>query len=120
MYDLSALTQQLQAAGVRTHIETSGAYPVRGHFDWITLSPKKTMPPVAESYTQAQELKVIIYNKDDYRFAEAQAARVSPGTALLLQPEWGRMDRIREIIDYIQTHPSWRLSLQTHKFIHIP
>lgn len=120
MYDLTPLTGLLQAAGIRTHIETSGAYPIRGSFDWITLSPKKYKLPLEESYKQAQELKMIIYNKDDFRFAEDQALQVNPGTILLLQPEWSRMDRIQEIIQYIHSHPAWRLSLQTHKFIQIP
>lgn len=120
MYDLTALTGKLKTAGIRTHIETSGAYPIRGHFDWVTLSPKKNKLPLDETYKQAQELKVIIYNKDDFRFAEAQASQVLPGTALLLQPEWSRMDRIPEVISFIQSNPIWRLSLQTHKFIHIP
>ena len=121
MYDLGPLARSVKAAGLRTHIETSGAHPFSGDFDWVTLSPKKFKEARAEYYPQADELKVIVYNKHDLQWAEAEAAKCDPEkTRFYLQPEWSRRERVEMIIDYIKTHPHWRLSLQTHKYINIP
>lgn len=121
MHNLDDLTRELQAAGIKTHIETSGAHPFSGTFDWITLSPKKFKKPLPEYYKMAHELKVIIYNRHDFKWAEQEATQCDPEkTLLLLQPEWSRMDRVQEVIDYIKDHPRWKLSLQTHKYINIP
>lgn len=121
MYDLGPLTRSLKAAGLRTHIETSGAHPFSGNFDWITLSPKKFKAAREEYYPLAQELKVIVYNKHDLEWAEAEAAKCDPSkTQFYLQPEWSRRERVELIIDYIKSNPHWRLSLQSHKYINIP
>ena len=120
-WDMTELTAQLKAKGLNTHIETSGAYPLTGTWDWICLSPKKVKLPVAEIYEKADELKMIIYNKDDFRFAEEQAAKVDKTCILYLQPEWSRRDKmIPEIVDYVMAHPKWKVSLQTHKYLNIP
>lgn len=121
MYDLSALTEMLRHRGLRTHIETSGAYPLSGQWDWICLSPKKTKLPLAEAYDAAHELKVIIHNKHDFIFAEEQAAQVNDQAILFLQPEWSRWQEMTPmIVDYVKLNPKWRISLQTHKFLDIP
>lgn len=121
MYDLGPLTRSLKEAGLRTHIETSGAHPFSGDFDWITLSPKKFKAAREEYYPQAHELKVIVYNKHDLEWAEAEAAKCDPQqTQFYLQPEWSRRDRVELIIDYIKANPHWRLSIQSHKYINIP
>ncbi|WP_184173733.1 7-carboxy-7-deazaguanine synthase QueE [Rhabdobacter roseus] len=121
MYDLGTLTKSLQEAGFQTNIETSGVYPVTGRWDWICFSPKKFKVPHPGIYEVAHELKVIIYNPSDFAFAEAHAARVAEGCALLLQPEWSRHERmLPQIIDYIKDNPKWQMSLQTHKYMDIP
>lgn len=124
MYDLGMLTNSLKKKGIKTFLETSGAYPLSGTWDWICLSPKKTKLPLKEIYPEADELKLIIYNKDDFRFAEECAARLQflHGRGLLyLQPEWGRREVVLpEIIDYVKANPKWKISLQTHKYIGIP
>lgn len=121
MYDLTDLTRSIKARGMRTHIETSGAHPFSGDFDWVTLSPKKFKAARAEYYGLAQELKVIVYNKHDLQWGEAQAAKCDPAkTKFYLQPEWSRRDQVDMVIDYIKDHPHWNLSLQTHKYIDIP
>ncbi|OJW83541.1 MAG: 7-carboxy-7-deazaguanine synthase QueE [Bacteroidetes bacterium 46-16] len=121
MYDLSELCDALHNAGFRVHIETSGAYPIRGSFDWITLSPKKFKAPVGESLAKAHELKVVVYNKNDFKWGEEHAAKVSEKCILYLQPEWSKKEEMTPlIISYIQEHPRWQLSLQTHKYINIP
>lgn len=120
-WDMGPLTELLKSKGMDTHIETSGAYPLSGTWDWICLSPKKLKLPTPEIYQKADELKVIIFNKDDFRFAEEQAAKVSPNCKLYLQPEWGKRDKmIPQIVDYVMEHPKWVVSLQTHKYLNIP
>jgi 7-carboxy-7-deazaguanine synthase len=121
MHNLDTLTKTLQQAGLKTHIETSGAYPLSGTWDWICLSPKKFKAPLPEVIPQANELKVIVFNKSDLDWAEKYAGRVSPGCRLYLQPEWSKATEITPlIVDYIRNHPKWELSLQIHKYINVP
>ena len=120
-WNMTPLTQALKARGIRIHIETSGAFPVSGQWDWICLSPKKNKLPLDEIYPMADELKVIIYNKHDFSFAEEQAQRVKSGCKLFLQPEWSVREKVTPgIVDYVMEHPKWQVSLQTHKYLNIP
>lgn len=121
MHDLNGLTASLQNIGVRTHIETSGAHPLSGSWDWICLSPKKFKSPLNEVVGKANELKVVIYNKSDFEWAEKFASMVSSDCLLYLQPEWSKSAEVNPlIISYIKENPRWIFSLQTHKFIDIP
>ncbi|MBT8179596.1 MAG: 7-carboxy-7-deazaguanine synthase QueE [Eudoraea sp.] len=120
-WNMAPLTSALKAKGLQTHIETSGAYPLTGVWDWICLSPKKNKLPVGDIYAQADELKVIVYNKHDFIFAEEQAARVNTDCILYLQPEWSVREKVMPlIVDYVMKNPKWRVSLQTHKYLNIP
>ena len=120
MWNLDLLTEKLRAAGARTHIETSGAHPLSGTFDWICLSPKKIKRPVGDVLQKANELKMVIYNNNDFLFAEEMAAQVSPDCLLYLQPEWSKRDKvIPKIVDYVIAHPQWKASLQMHKYLDI-
>lgn len=121
LYDLNELTAAIQSAGKRTHIETSGAYPLSGKWNWICVSPKKFKAPLKETVMQADELKSIIYNKSDFDWAEKHAAHCKPSCALIIQPEWSReKEMIPLMIDYVKDNPKWRISLQTHKYLNIP
>ena len=121
MWDMSELTKQLKTEGMSIHIETSGAYDLSGEWDWICLSPKKMKLPTQSVYYKANELKCIIYNKDDFRFAEEQAEKVGKDCILYLQPEWSKRDTmIPLIVDYVMANPKWKVSLQTHKYLNIP
>ena len=121
MYDLDELTNELRSAGLKTHIETSGAYPLSGTWDWICLSPKKFKAPLPEILHHANELKVVIFNKSDFAWAEKYAALISPDCKLYLQPEWSKVVQITPlIIGYIKANPKWELSLQIHKYINVP
>jgi len=121
MHDLTELTKELQAAGLKTHIETSGAHPLSGSWDWICLSPKKFKAPLPGIVPLANELKIIVFNKSDFDWAEKYAALVSPSCKLFLQPEWDKAAEITPlIIEYIKAHPQWELSLQIHKYINVP
>jgi len=121
MHDLTELTQLLQQKGFKTHIETSGAHPVSGSWDWICLSPKKFKAPLSGILPLANELKVVIFNKSDFDWAESFTSQLSSECKLYLQPEWDKKEVVMPlIIDYIQQHPDWRLSLQIHKYIGVP
>ena len=121
LHDLSELTIQIKNEGLRTHIETSGSSPLSGNWDWITLSPKKFKAPLPEILFLANELKVVVFNKSDFDWAEKYAAKVSMLCKLYLQPEWSKASVITPlIIDYIKAHPDWQLSLQIHKYINVP
>jgi 7-carboxy-7-deazaguanine synthase len=121
MHNLSALTNALHEAGFQTNIETSGAWPVSGSWDWICLSPKKFKAPLPEILPLASELKVVVFNKSDFEWAEKYAALVSPSCKLFLQPEWSKSTTVTPlIIDYIKDNPRWEFSLQLHKYIHVP
>ena len=121
MHNLNELTTQLQAAGFETNIETSGSSPFSGKWDWICLSPKKFKEPLPEILPLANELKVVVFNKSDFEWAETFAAKVSPQCKLYLQPEWDKAALVTPlIIDYIKQNPQWQLSLQIHKYINVP
>ncbi|WP_416440275.1 7-carboxy-7-deazaguanine synthase QueE [Leeuwenhoekiella sp. A16] len=121
MWDMNHLTGLLKAKGLNVHIETSGAYKLSGHWDWICLSPKKRMLPTAEIYPVAHELKVIVYNKADFAFAEEHAAKVGSHCELYLQPEWSVREKMTPlIVEYVMSNPKWKISLQTHKYLNIP
>jgi len=121
MHDLAELTKELHAAGFKTHLETSGAYPLTGSWDWICLSPKKFKAPLPVILLEADELKVVIFNRSDLEWAEKYAAQVSANCKLYLQPEWDKAAQMTPlIIDYIKANPKWELSLQIHKYINVP
>ena len=121
MHDLTELCDALHRHGFTINVETSGAHPLSGSLDWICLSPKKFKAPLPEFYQRAHELKVIIFNRSDFAWAEQFAERMSPDCQLFLQPEWSRSDKmLPQIIDYVKEHPCWRISLQVHKFMQIP
>ena len=121
MHNLDELTNELQAAGLQTNIETSGAHPLSGSWDWICLSPKKFKAPLPGILPKANELKVVVFNKSDFDWAEKYAALVSPSCKLYLQPEWDKAAEITPLlIEYIKANPQWELSLQIHKYINVP
>ncbi len=121
MHNLDALTTALQAKGFETNIETSGSHPLSGHWNWICLSPKKFKAPLPEVVPFANELKVVIFNKSDFEWAEQYAALVSPACKLYLQPEWDKAALMTPlIVEYIRQHPQWELSMQLHKYINVP
>jgi organic radical activating enzyme len=121
MHDCTDLTSQLHQAGFTTNIETSGSSPLSGQWDWICLSPKKFKAPLPEILPLANELKIIIFNKTDFDWAEQWAAQVSPACRLYLQPEWSKSAIVTPlIIDYIKDNPKWGFSLQLHKYINVP
>lgn len=121
LYNLIPLCEGLKERGVAIFLETSGAYPVIGNFDWFCLSPKKQQAPTPEAYTKADELKVIISDDDDFAWARSQEENVHKSCILYLQPEWSRIkEMMPKIVDFIMENPQWQISLQSHKYMHIP
>jgi 7-carboxy-7-deazaguanine synthase len=118
MYDCTPLTEALHEAGVQVNIETSGAYPLSGIWDWICVSPKKFKAPLPEILAKANELKIVLFNQSDFKWAEQHAEKVQPTCKLYLQPEWSKEDVMLPLInDYILAQPKWILSLQIHKYM---
>mgnify|MGYP000147054736 FL=1 len=121
LHKLDELTQQLQSAGFETNIETSGSSPLSGKWNWICLSPKKFKAPLPEVVAVANELKVVVFNKHDFEWAETYAQQVPSNCKLYLQPEWDKKQNVVPlIIEYIKNNPQWELSLQLHKYVDIP
>jgi 7-carboxy-7-deazaguanine synthase len=121
MYNLAPITDAFKSELIGTMLETSGAYEITGHWDWICVSPKKFKAPLADSLAKADELKVIVFNKSDFEWAEKHAALVNKKCILFLQPEYSVFDKIISlIVDYVKSNTRWRISLQTHKVIGIP
>ena len=121
LHNLDNLTKALQQAGFQTNIETSGSSPLSGNWNWVCLSPKKFKAPLPEVVKVANELKVVIFNKHDFEWAEQYALQVSENCKLYLQPEWDKRETVTPlIINYIKANPKWELSLQIHKYINVP
>ena len=121
IYNLDYLSSELHKRGIKTFIETSGAYPLSGIWDWICVSPKKFKAPRPDILPLAGELKVIVFNKSDFKWAEEHASHVSEACKLYLQPEWSKAAEVTPlIIDYVMQNPKWEISLQTHKYLNIP
>lgn len=121
MHDCDALTSEIKLNHIRTHIETSGSHPLSGQWDWICLSPKKFKSPLEDIYAKANELKIVVFNKQDFDWAEEHAAKVSDTCKLYLQPEWSKRNEITPLlVEYIKNNPKWTVSLQTHKYLNIP
>lgn len=121
MHNCGPLTKALNEVGMQVHLETSGAHPITGEWDWITLSPKKFKAPLPEIIPLAHELKVVVYNNSDFDWAERFAVQTGGHCQLFLQPEWSRAGQMMpRIVDYVKAHPQWRISLQTHKYLQVP
>jgi 7-carboxy-7-deazaguanine synthase len=121
MYDLTPLCDLFRSKGITLLLETSGAYTIRGKWDWVCISPKKFKAPLAINYKYAHELKVVVYNKHDFAWAEQHAALLNTSCKLYLQPEWDKeKEMLPLIIDYVKKNPQWQISLQTHKYMNIP
>ncbi|WP_044200521.1 7-carboxy-7-deazaguanine synthase QueE [Flammeovirga sp. OC4] len=121
MHDLGPLTEKLKEEGFHINIETSGAHPLSGELDYITLSPKKFKQPVEEVYQKASEFKVVVYNKADLKWAVELSEKLSDDCKLYIQPEWSKREKITPLlVEFVKSNPEWYLSLQTHKYIDIP
>ena len=120
MWDLSEFTKRFKENNIKLHLETSGAYEMSGNWDWVCLSPKKKMLPKQEIYSKANELKVIIYNNDDFKFAIQESEKVSSKCKLFLQPEWSKFDIMKDkIAQFVMKNKNWNVSLQIHKYLEI-
>lgn len=117
MHDLTELTQQLKVQGLQVHLETSGSHPFSGNFDWVTFSPKQFKHPYESIYEQVSELKVVVKDESDLDWAEKNAARISRNVVKYLQSEWETSSSKDLVLQYVLSHPDWRVSIQTHKLL---
>ena len=121
LYNLEPLCSMLHEQGIRIFLETSGAYPVSGSFDWICVSPKKFKSPRKDMLAIADELKVIVFNKQDFDWAAEHTTFLKSNCLHYLQPEWSKASILMpEIVEFVKMNPQWKISLQTHKYMHIP
>lgn len=121
LYPLGVLTSELHARGLELFLETSGSHPFSGEFDWVCLSPKRQQPPLEEACARADELKVIVERAEDFAWAEQNAARVRPECRLYVQPEWSVSEQVMPLlVEYVKANPRWNISIQSHKYMHIP
>ncbi len=121
LYPLGYITDRLHEEGLQIFLETSGSHEPSGTFDWVCLSPKRQAPPLPEAYDMADELKVIVEKAEDLQWAEKCAANVRSECLLFLQPEWSKYEKVTPlIVDFVKENPRWNISVQTHKFMHIP
>ena len=121
LYPLDPLCGLLKEHELTTYLETAGTGKLTGLWDWICLSPKKQNPPKDVFNEKADELKVIIHHPSDLQWAEEAARNVGRDCLLYLQPEWSQYEKIiGPLVSYVKDHPHWKVSLQAHKFMHIP
>lgn len=121
MYDLNPLCDALHEMDMQVFLETSGAYDLKGDFDWVCVSPKKFKAPLPASLQRADELKVVIFHPSDFQWAEEHAEATNDDCFLYLQPEWEKASTMLPIIiEYVKQNPKWQISLQTHKWMNIP
>ncbi len=121
LYNMEPLCNELKKHNIETFVETAGVNNITGIWDWICLSPKTNNHPHSEMYKRANELKMIIYNSEDFNWAMECAEKVSADCLLFLQPEWSRFNQnIEAIVEFAKNNPHWMVSLQSHKFMKIP
>jgi 7-carboxy-7-deazaguanine synthase len=111
----AALIEAFHAAGFSIAVETNGTLPAPAGLDWICVSPKAD---TALAQTAGQELKLVYPQKgvDPARFETLAFER------FFLQPMDGpdREANTAAAVDYCLSHPRWRLSVQTHKYLGLP
>jgi organic radical activating enzyme len=131
IHDLTELTVALGLAGLRVHIETSGAFELKGSFDWITVSPKINHLPAQSVLLVADEIKLIVEHEDSISFWRERLSRIldcdfhnfAMSSAMLgnvwLHPEWSQRAHplvIGSIVEHVKTFPRvYRAGYQLHK-----
>lgn len=120
MHNLTPLCQALHSAGRKLWLETSASLPFSGKWDWVCISPKKSLPPLEANLAFADELKIVISTAEDLNELHEYEQAVPEHTQLYLQAEWDKRQELTPIIiSHIKKHQNWRLSLQTHKWLDI-
>ncbi|HEX4180721.1 MAG TPA: 7-carboxy-7-deazaguanine synthase [Caulobacteraceae bacterium] len=109
------LIDAFHAAGFAIAVETNGAIAAPEGLDWVCVSPKADVPLLQ---TRGQELKLVYPQPgvDPARFEGLDFER------FFLQPMDGpkREANTEAAVAYCLSHPRWRLSVQTHKYLGLP
>lgn len=123
IHDLGPLTTALRAAGLAVHLETAGAYPIRGDFDWVTVSPKRAKPPLVENLGRADELKIIV--EDDTSIARwwEEVGGAVKARHVWLHPEWSQRANpvvLRSISEWVKARGEpFRAGYQMHRLYNV-
>ncbi len=119
IFNLWDLTTALRAAQIDVHLETSGAFDIKGLFNWIVLSPKRAELPLSQNIQRANEFKVIVEKPEDIGFFD-NVLRAAPSRACVwLHPEWSQRQNVnvlRAIVEAVKTGKGrFRAGWQIHK-----
>ncbi|MGD2180057.1 7-carboxy-7-deazaguanine synthase QueE [Lusitaniella coriacea] len=122
---LPKLIDAIEGTGRSVSVETSGAFwqPLSPQA-WITLSPKTHVSPrypvVPQMWERANEIKLVVETGLELEFY----ARYLPqenGIPVFLQPEWTSRDRaLPLVLAQLRQFPTYRLSVQLHKYLEVP
>lgn len=125
IHDLTELVFALNKRNIQVHIETSGAFPIKGKVDWITCSPKKAKPPLPEVVRIADEFKFIIEEPGDIPFyygtllnAGATEKHLQEDIPIWLHPEWSQRENpkvLQAICSAVKELKGFRAGWQVHK-----
>ena len=119
IHNLHDLTSSIRSHKLPVHIETSGAFPLQGHFDWVTLSPKWPMRPIDEALQLADELKIIVETPDSPAQWAKELANRHNAQHIWLNPEWSKAqdpEVLEAITTWVKTHGApYRAGYQLHK-----
>ncbi len=123
IHDLSALTDVIRDRGLRCHIETSGAFPLQGTFDWVTVSPKWQKLPLRENVRCANELKLIVEHETSIADWLAWLGDDLRADHVWLHPEWSQRQN-RAVLDSInqtikERGDPFRAGYQLHKLYQV-
>lgn len=111
--------ERLHQHGYYVQVETNGVKRLPDNVDWITCSPK--YKPIC--YDEVQEIKYVYEGKESEEKIYSIFSSVRAEEHYLQPCDVNNPERNAEIlagcIDFIKAHPEWKLSLQTHKMLHI-
>ena len=123
IHDLAPLTSALRAQKMPVHLETAGAFLIKGDFDWVTLSPKWVKLPLVENLARADELKLIVEDGESIAKWWNKIGNAVTARHVWLHPEWSQRENpvvLRSISDWVKSHGDpFRAGFQTHRLYNV-
>jgi organic radical activating enzyme len=123
IFDLTEVTNYIKnCSNIRTHIETSGAFDIKGRFDWITVSPKWNKLPIIKNIEIANEIKIIV--EDEFSIEKwLNKISFSSKSLIWLHPEWSQRnnEKVLNIIsNFVKKNGGqYRAGYQIHKLYNV-